>query len=183
MIKIIKEEFSSSRVSREQEYYDYLDQHVSSVKRAWEEILYPALLIDSDYTADIFTSISENIENHDKSKYSEEEFDPYLNYFYPLEGKESPKDEFNYAWLHHQKVNPHHWQYWILVNDDDGTNRPLDIPFEYVCEMLCDWSSFHYFKDPKSTANQWYKDNKDRIILSDNTRQLVEELLNLCPDL
>ena len=48
--------------------------------------------------------------------------------------------------------------------------------------MLCDWSSFHYI-DPESTANKWYKDNKKKMIFSDDTRKKVEKLLELAPEL
>lgn len=81
----------------------------------------------------------------------------------------------DYAWLHHQNTNPHHWQYYVLIRDNSKTTL-LDMPFEYICEMLCDWHSFSK-KDPTSTATNWYSKNKDRIMLSDNTRQVVEKLL------
>ena len=58
----------------------------------------------------------------------------------------------------------------------------MDMPFEYVCEMLCDWSSFHYV-NPESTANNWYNKNKKNMILSDETRELVELLLSIAPEL
>lgn len=57
------------------------------------------------------------------------------------------------------------------------------MPFEYICEMLCDWSSFQFIFDPKSTANKWYKDNKNNMILFDNTRKEVERLLSIAPEL
>jgi len=57
---------------------------------------------------------------HDLSKFRPSEFFPYARYF---RGGKSPNDEphgidFDYAWLNHQKRNKHHWQYWILMNDN-----------------------------------------------------------------
>ena len=68
----------------------------------------------------------EKLVNHDQSKYDEEEYEAYDDYFYGKEGKDEDDiavidNAFDYAWLHHIHHNPHHWQYWVLVNDDDGT--------------------------------------------------------------
>ena len=48
--------------------------------------------------------------------------------------------------------------------------------------MLSDCSSFQYV-NPESTANSWYASNEDNMILSDNTRVIVEKILDLYPDL
>ena len=45
------------------------------------------------------------------------------------------KEDFNVAWNHHQKNNPHHWQYWILTNSD-GSTKVLDMPYENIIEMM-----------------------------------------------
>ena len=46
--------------------------------------------------------------------------------------------------------------------------------------MLCDWHSFSY-KNSESTANKWYNDNKDKMLLSDNTKKIIENILKLKP--
>lgn len=167
MIRVIE---SNDRTS---EYNDYLHDHISSVKRTWYEVLYPTLITDSDLTVEEFTRIQNTVDDHDQSKYDNVEFLPYLHHFYPTD--EHPNDEvaFDMAWLHHQKTNPHHWQYWILIRDG-GNTVPMDMPLEYVIEMLCDWHSFSS-KDPESTAYKWYEDNKNKMILSDNTRKLIDK--------
>lgn len=161
---------------RKSEYLNYLDNHINGVIRAYQEVLFPVLCTESGLTVEELTNLSIQIENHDTSKYDEEEFDAYCNYFYPAENY--PKDElaFDRAWLHHQHNNPHHWQYWVLVRDE-GNLVPMDMDDFSIYEMLCDWHSFHYFKDPESTAYRWYQDNKDKMILSDNTRNIVESLI------
>ena len=55
------------------------------------------------------------------------------------------------------------------------------MPMESICEMLCDWSSFQF--TGKGTANEWYEKNKDKMILSDATRDIVEDLLERCKEL
>ena len=55
-----------------------------------------------------------------------EEYFAYATYFYGKKTSQVEKN-FDYAWLHHQKENPHHWQYWLLHNDDEGLVA-LEIP-------------------------------------------------------
>src|SRR5947207_278928 len=38
--------------------------------------------------------------------------------------QEGVDEAFDGAWLHHQHVNKHHWQHWVLRNDD-GDARVL----------------------------------------------------------
>ncbi len=166
----------------EDKYIDYIKRHRASILKSWKNILYPALLTESDYDVELLTDIEILINCHDESKFKSDEFDAYCNYFYPSE--ESVKDEeaFNKAWFLHQRRNPHHWQYWCLIKDS-GKIIPLDMPIKYICEMLCDWSSFQFVVDKNSTANNWYQKNKDKMVLSDSTRQTVEELLKIAPKL
>lgn len=60
---------------------------------------------------------------HDWSKLLPSEFIPYARYFYGFRGMKDAKTKaaFDRAWLLHQNRNPHHWQYWLLQEDDpDG---------------------------------------------------------------
>lgn len=123
---------------------------------------------------------------HDRSKYQEPEYSAYDAYFYGNNKSYQVKEDFNYAWLHHIHNNPHHWQYWVLINDEekDGT-LALEMPYEYVIEMICDWWSFSWDRWSFSRKSEslygifdWYENHKDRMILGDNTRKLVEKILN-----
>jgi hypothetical protein len=121
-------------------------------------------------------SLEEQINAHDLSKYTEEEYDPYDNYFYGNK-TEKVKREFDYAWLNHIHQNPHHWQYWVLINDEDGT-KALEMPENYVVEMVSDWWAFSHKSGNLYEIFDWYKKNKKRQILHENTRKLVEEILD-----
>lgn len=158
-------------------YDEYIQEHKENVAKAfqWLEENIPGVLSadeiknDAKYLCE-FT--------HDQSKYSEEEYDAYDNYFY---GNRSYAvvQEFNKAWLHHIHNNPHHWQHWILVNDDpDKAEIILDMPYEYIIEMVCDWMSFSIAKGDLSEIFSWYDAHKDYMKLSDYTRQRVEIILN-----
>lgn len=155
-----------------EDYNKYLTEHIGGVQQAYQ------LLIDNG-VFDYIPQTQENIKNHDKSKYSDEEYDAYGEYFYGDKKDVAHKDdiEFKYAWLHHQHNNPHHWQYWVLKEDDSRELEALEMPIEYVQEMICDWLSFSLKKGDLSEIEKWYKDNKPKQILHENTRKLVEEYL------
>ena len=158
-------------------YFRYIEEHVKNVKRAWHEQLRPKLLSDPLYE-NIIAIVDSNIESHDSSKYTVEEFGPYDAYFY--QGADSEECNIDEAWLTHQNRNKHHWQYWVLVPDDSGitdTIRPLDMPVEHICEMVCDWHSFS--ATSTSTAYSWYQNRGGSMILSQNTRETVEYLVEL----
>lgn len=168
---------------RFEEYNQYLEEHINGVKRAWEEMLKPNIsdwmVYHSNLTVEEIEAyiweITAQISKHDMSKYSDEEYNAYLNYFYPTENFEKNEQVFDIAWLFHQKRNSHHYQYYILIRDS-GETVPIDMPLAVICEMLCDWHSFSA-KDPESTAYNWYEKNKDNMLLSDNTVEIVESLL------
>ena len=98
-------------------YNEYLTNHISAVKTAFDWLLeyLPAIFegYDADYVGSHF------IKTHDRSKYSEEEYDAYCEYFYGDEKTDEVKEDFDKAWLHHQHNNPHHWQHWLLQKDED----------------------------------------------------------------
>lgn len=80
--------------------------------------------------------------------------------------------------MRHIHVNPHHWQHWVLINDDpkQGTIC-LDMPYNYIIEMICDWWSFSFKTGNLSEIFNWYDERKTHILLSDDTRETVEDIL------
>lgn len=179
--------------SRYREYLDYLDQHIDGVIYAWEYILRPALerCDDEELLSQLnLDKIGLQVYNHDRSKYDEEEFLGYCNHWYPPDGGDvehtSSKPEndsaYDYAWSHHQHNNKHHSQYWLIVRDD-GFIQALDIPPNYICEMLCDWGSFHVNDSHADCAFDWWNDNRKKFIMSDKTIEYIDRLFEICPEL
>ena len=89
--------------------------------------------------------------------------------------------KFSYAWLRHQHMGPHHWQYWVLKFDDGGWVC-LRMPEVYVREMLADWwaageTQMRLGKIQENNPIKWYLKNQDRIHLHPETRRLVHNLL------
>jgi hypothetical protein len=130
---------------------------------------------------------------HDLSKFSPSEWFPYVDYFYgnyPVfkelpagiksqyfgKTQEDVERYFDIAWLNHQNLNKHHWQWWILQEDDGGT-KALEMPEVYRKEMLADWRGAGKAINGFDDTYNWYLNNKDKMILHDNTREWIEEML------
>lgn len=132
---------------------------------------------------------------HDWSKFLPSEWFPYVAYFYedhpsmqdvppgarymvPLGyTKEEVDTAFDVAWNHHQKRQPHHWQYWLLTCDT-GETTALSMPVDYVREMVADWRGAGLALD-KPNISEWYEANKDKMILHPETRDTVERVLSV----
>jgi hypothetical protein len=120
---------------------------------------------------------------HDLSKYTPAEWGPYARYFYGgkmvrrKDGTLIPDPEFDTAWNHHQKTNPHHWQYWLLTRDT-GETVALPMPDRFWREMLCDWKGAGMaYGNPDTRA--WYIKNIRNITLHPFTRASVDLALGL----
>lgn len=161
------------------EYDNYLIEHRTNVGRAcdWIEDNLPDLAPNEcRYSRSIQFA-------HDRSKNEREEYDAYDQYFYGGRRTEEVKENFNQAWLHHIHNNPHHWQHWVLVNDDpkEGTVA-LRMPHRYVIEMICDWWAFSWSKGNLYEIFDWYDKHKTYMVLHKDTRELVEEILGRIKD-
>ncbi len=134
---------------------------------------------------------------HDWTKFTPAEWWPYVEYFYTDKrqtewfendgtmGEASLPygayvgERFNFAWNHHQKRNDHHWQYWLLM-EDNGNQFPL--PMSDVCrrEMLADWiGAGRALGKPDTRA--WYQDNLQKMKLHPETRLWIERQLGCAP--
>lgn len=161
------------------EQYDaYLHTHYSAVEMAaaW---MAESLNAVKELPYDEYFYFLYNARNHDQSKWSKDEYDAYDKYFYG----DADEDAFNRAWLHHIHNNPHHWQHWLLMNDDGkyrdpGKMIPLEMPKVYALEMIADWWSFSWVSGNLSGMFDWYEEHKDNIILHEKTREYVESVLD-----
>lgn len=159
------------------EYFKYLKEHVRNVEKAaqWMSENLPSM---RKMTHAFKCEFTDSVIEHDKSKYGLAEYGPYDAYFYGDKDEEA----FNRAWLHHIHNNPHHWQHWLLMNDDGKYRYPdkviaLEMPKVYVLEMIADWWSFSWKSGNLFEVFDWYEEHKDCIILHNNTRMYVESIL------
>lgn len=157
------------------QYDRYLDQHRRNVRRGWEFLV--------DNLPDLFSKVDlhamkNQILNHDASKNSPEEYDAYDRYFYGGNKSFRVVQDFRKAWLHHIHENPHHWQHWVLINDEpDEREVAIEIPYECIIEMICDWWAFSWQKGDLSEIFSWYDKHYKYIKLAPNTRKIVEDIL------
>ena len=157
------------------EYDLYLQNHKENVKKGfdWIKENLPDLIRDDgiDYEHQIGFA-------HDASKSDPEEYDAYDAYFYGGNRSYGVVRDFRLAWLRHIHHNPHHWQYWILINDDPNEGEIImDMPYNYILEMICDWWAFSWNSGNLNEIFDWYDKRKDYIKLSESTRLSVEVIL------
>ena len=153
------------------EYDNYLVEHKENVRKGFDWIAANLPRLIQNYNGEI--------SRHDESKSNQDEYYAYDSYFYGGNKSYAVVHEFNKAWLTHIHRNPHHWQYWILVNDNPEEGEILiEIPYNYIIEMICDWWSFAWRKGDLKELFDWYENHKHHIKLNRTTRGIVEDILD-----
>ena len=156
------------------EYDAYLEKHKENVRKGyiWLRTNLPKLFDgkpNSSWEIDF---------KHDSSKSNPDEYTAYDAYFYGGNRSYAVVEAFRRAWLLHIHRNPHHWQYWVLINDDPGEGEVLlEMPFNYIIEMICDWWSFSWQKGDLSEIFNWYDEHSTYIKLAPKTKETVENIL------
>jgi len=121
---------------------------------------------------------------HDWSKFRPSEFFPYADHFYGKgkdikAGRDStgyykPTDTgdpaFDFAWLLHQKRNRHHWQWWVLPEDETGV-KILEMGGKYEEEMLCDWHGASRAQGHGGYIREWWDANNHKLQIHPETRE------------
>ena len=131
---------------------------------------------------------------HDWSKFRPGEFIPYARYFYgnypklneltPYEKysisfgllKEDIERHFDKAWLYHIHRNKHHWQFWLL-QEDNGSLKNIPIPVRYLKEIIADWNGAGKAITGKANTIEWYLKHKHIINLNRINRKWIEKKL------
>ena len=149
------------------EYKKYVLAHKERVKKfsLWLQRNLPEIFNDVDINV-----FNELIDEHDDSKFSEEEFEPYANFWYNDSEHYDYDPVYEAAWEHHWLNNEHHPEYW----------NGQDIPYIYILEMLCDWGSFGIASGNITELIDYYYEearDDDEKSLSANTKKIIEEIL------
>lgn len=117
---------------------------------------------------------------HDWSKFTAAEWGPYVRRFGSgrggAGGKAGDPDEFHRAWTHHWHLNAHHWEHWLVLQDD-GALRPLVMPEHFTREMVADWMGAGRAYTGRWEVHEWFAKNGQRMNLHPVTRTFVEQLL------
>lgn len=161
------------------QYTDYIIAHKANVKKGYEWFCenLPEVIGKAEILC-FGCSMKDIIENHDSSKYNAEEYGPYDAYFYGNNKSYAVVQDFKRAWLMHIHKNPHHWQHWILINDDPNEGEViLEMDYQYIVEMICDWWAFSWDKGNLHEIFNWYGEHKEYMKLAPHTRITVESIL------
>lgn len=156
------------------QYDQYLTKHKENVKNGFDWI--------RNNLPDMIKDIP-NLEwqccfAHDQSKSELDEYEAYDAYFYGNNKSYQVVQDYRKAWLLHLHRNPHHWQYWVLINDDPKEGEILiEMPINYIWEMICDWWAFSWAKGNLHEIFKWYDEHKKYMKLHTNTRKKVEDIL------
>jgi len=114
---------------------------------------------------------------HDLSKFTPAELPHYQRQFF---GDKGDPQGFARAWLHHQNLNPHHWEYWIPrsghMRGDDST-EPIEMPEPFLREMVADWMGAGRAYTGSWDMREWLTKNLPKIRLNPITRRRLMIIL------
>lgn len=131
---------------------------------------------------------------HDLSKFRPSEWFPYANYFYGEYPKwdevkhshlgyswwnteEGVSYRFDAAWLEHQHRNKHHWQHWVL-REDEGQIKLIPMPVRMIKQMTCDWiGASKAIRGRDASPVEWYEKVKKDMLLHESSRRYFEILI------
>ncbi len=126
---------------------------------------------------------------HDWSKYTPTEFLVGCRYY---QGTASPNNAeradkgYSSAWLHHKGRNKHHLEYWIDYAADTGYMTGMRMPTKYVVEMFIDRISasknYQHENYTDRSPLEYYEKGKGHYIMHEETRSLLEQLLQMLAD-
>lgn len=178
------------RPKHEQDYYNRLLLHRRNVYKAFKNLIEnPAsnITLDGVPVYNYADKIRDAVENHDASKFGDEEFDPYRVHWHPTtyeiylmnndeDFRKKADEEYEEAKLHHLAVNDHHPEYWC-------TGQEIrDMSIEAILHMLCDWDGMGY--ENGGNTKIWWSENKEDKSkkMSPKTVEIVDKLVAQFPD-
>ena len=149
----------------QREYLEYINGHKERVTEFSKWLLTNCPDLFEGVDIEVFNDL---IKEHDDSKYSEEEFEPYAQRWH---GDKKKTLEYEEAWKHHWMNNEHHPEYWLGE----------DMPYIYILEMICDWGSFSIASGNMKELSDFYfnkaKDDPEKN-LSEATKEIIEDFLS-----
>lgn len=191
---------NESTISKNQEYLDYIKEHINNVKLVYEKLFgsgrvikLPEGISSVDFKNAVHAAGIE-IAFHDSSKFSEDEFDAYRRHFHRTDDEilmddtnpaSAQEAEYNFqkAWEHHYMNNNHHPQWWCY-HDATGVRTaervdPIPMSLDAIIHMICDWSAMSLKFDHTYSPLSWYATaDKEKSFMHPETKRIVEELLN-----
>lgn len=154
-------------IMRIRQYLNYLENHLIYVQHAWLIVQKYCHDLEFMQDAEIVEQIQKNVENHDLSKFSIEEFIPYQQRFFPTERDVyNTSKKFDMAWTHHKQFNDHHWENWTVDGFVNGAKLKKDGKIVACVHMIVDWIAMGLGNSDagrKDNAREFYEKSKTNI--------------------
>ncbi len=193
-------------LAKNKEYLNYIAEHIDNVDKAYKQLFGPRfteadaaeLQLPLGELAKARLDVRSVLDDHDQSKYSDEEFDAYRARFHKttkeqekydndLAYKETVDNNFQKAWEHHYKNNNHHPQWWRWVDLENNRYKPreterseaLEMTLVAIFHMLCDWQAMSIKFNSK--LSDWYRDEAQTdecTFMHPNTKAIVDRFVD-----
>jgi hypothetical protein len=149
-------------IDNSRKYLDYLEEHIENVRLAFIEVSNACegmAWVGDDYS---WHTVRIDVEHHDLSKFSKEEFVQYRDNFFPVTEKDKTDSGFCCAWTNHKNKNHHHYETAETWCD--------------VIHMIIDWTAMGYkFGD---TAQNYYEAHQGEMLFTDEQLDFMYEVFS-----
>jgi hypothetical protein len=142
---------------QEKAYIKHLTQHRKHVREAALHLHVPSI----------------QIAQHDASKLTNIELPAFAKKFAGIINDK----ELDKAWWHHVQHNEHHPEHWVTPGDVGKPNTPIEIPENYIREMISDWMADNKDDTGKWDMSEWLKKNWHKKLLEETTREKTKHIL------
>lgn len=182
-------------INKEQQYFDRLELHRSLVLKAFNDLianLASNIIVNDKPVYEYADAIRPAIENHDKSKFEDEEFYAYREHWLPTvhelylyetdpDYKATVDEETNNARIHHLLNNDHHPEFWCKF-DGEKFIDPTDMSIIAILHMICDWQGMSYEVGGSAKSFWFGEGQKHREHMTNNTIDTVNHIMTQLPD-
>lgn len=143
-------------------YLDYMEEHLNNIAKAFDELTEACngkeAWVGDDYE---WWTFKAEVQAHDLSKFSKEEFTQYRANFFPVNDEDKKSSCFDDAWENHKNKNHHHHETMEHFMD--------------VVHMVIDWMAVSYkFGD---TPRDFYNKTKPAINIGKDHHAYIDRLL------
>ena len=175
MVKYMKLKMNALNIiKRTRDYLDYLEEHIINVEKAFQYIKEQCKNEEVFTNEYLYNLLYNDVMNHDVSKFSQDEFISYRQFFFSLdtENESDAKKGFDVAWNCHQRDNNHHQENWTKFCNESDIKQKV-----YCMHMIIDQyaMSLKFNDSPKN----YYLKNKKRIKIPEYAIPYLNKILNM----
>ena len=166
-VNYIKRMDGQDYIDSTRKYLDYLEEHLNNVAKAFSELSEACdgkeHWVGDDYA---WWSFKAEVEAHDLSKFSKEEFVQYRDNFFSVNDSDKNNSDFESAWENHKNENHHH---------HETAEHRMD-----VIHMIIDWMAMGYKFG--SNPREFYNKTKSKMNLDKDLHDYIDLILGYLED-